>query len=54
MVTLEQIRKAVERIREAVATLERIRHEKNRDAGRFRLAFFARGNQPLSNYILCH
>jgi hypothetical protein len=34
MVTLEQIRKAVERICEAVATLERIRHEKNRDAGR--------------------
>jgi hypothetical protein len=29
-----------------VATIERIRHEKNRDAGRFRLAFFARGNQP--------
>jgi hypothetical protein len=30
-----------------VATLERIRHEKNRDAARFRSAFFARGNQPL-------
>jgi hypothetical protein len=30
-----------------VATLERIRREKNRDAARFRSAFFARGNQPL-------
>ncbi len=29
-----------------VATLERIRREKNRDAARFRSAFFARGNQP--------
>ena len=32
-----------------VATLERIRREKNRDAERFRSAFFARGNQPLSS-----
>ncbi len=35
-----------------VATLERIRHEKNRDAARFRSAFFARGNQPLIVYLL--
>jgi hypothetical protein len=33
-----------------VATLERIRREKNRDARRFRSAFFARGNQP---YVVC-
>jgi len=33
-----------------VATLERIRREKNRDAARFRLAFFARGNQPLARF----
>ncbi len=31
-----------------MATLKRIRHEKNRDAERFRSAFFARGNQPLT------
>jgi hypothetical protein len=30
-----------------VATLKQIRHEKNRNAGRFRSTFFARGNQPL-------
>jgi hypothetical protein len=30
-----------------VATLERIRNEKNRDAARYRSTFFARGNQPL-------